>query len=146
MEVWLTSEDTGAYGRDLGSSLPELMRMVIEVLPEHVMLRLGMTNPPYILEHLEAMADIFNHPRVFAFVHIPVQSGSNPVLDRMNREYTKEDFHEVCDALLANVPKISLATDIICGFPTETEPDFDETLALVDVYKFPILNISQFYP
>ena len=68
------------------------MKAILDFLPSHVMLRLGMTNPPYILEHLDAMADIFNHPRCFAFVHIPVQSGSNAVLDKMNREYTREEF------------------------------------------------------
>lgn len=94
-EIWLTSEDTGAYGRDINTSLPELVRNLIEVIPSHVMVRIGMTNPPYILEHLDAMSDILNHPRVFAFLHIPVQSGSNPVLLNMNREYTVEDFKKV---------------------------------------------------
>lgn len=52
-EIWLTSEDTGAYGRDIGESLPNLLYQLVEVIPENCMLRLGMTNPPYILEHLE---------------------------------------------------------------------------------------------
>jgi threonylcarbamoyladenosine tRNA methylthiotransferase CDKAL1 len=94
-EIWLTSEDTGAYGRDIGTDLPELVRGILEVVPEHVMVRIGMTNPPYILEHLDAIADILNHPRMFAFLHIPVQSGSNPVLLNMNREYTVEEFRKV---------------------------------------------------
>lgn len=94
-EIWLTSEDTGAYGRDIGTSLPELVRGVLKVVPSHVMVRVGMTNPPYIKEHLDAMSDILNHPRVFGFLHIPVQSGSNPVLENMNREYTVEEFKRV---------------------------------------------------
>lgn len=146
MEIWLTSEDTGAYGRDIGTSLPELLRGIIAIMPKHTMLRLGMTNPPYILEHLQAMADIMNHPRVYSFLHVPVQSGSNPVLDKMNREYTVEDFMQVCDFLKDHVPDMTLATDIICGFPTELEEDFKETLKLVAKYQFPVLNISQFYP
>ena len=72
MEIWLTSEDTGAYGRDIGTSLPELLRKIVAVMPPPTMLRVGMTNPPYILEHLDAMVDILNHPRVYAFLHIPV--------------------------------------------------------------------------
>ena len=52
MEIWLTSEDTGAYGRDIGTDLPTLLKAIVEVLPDHAMLRLGMTNPPFILEHL----------------------------------------------------------------------------------------------
>eukprot|EP00347_Sterkiella_histriomuscorum_P012403 403368709 len=146
MEIWLTSEDTGAYGRDIGTSLPELLKSLIAVMPKHTMLRVGMTNPPYILEHLQAMADILNHPRVYSFLHVPVQAASNSVLDKMNREYLIEEFEEVCDFLVENVKDMTLATDIICGFPTETEADFDETLKLVGKYKFPVLNISQFYP
>ena len=144
-EIWLTSEDTGAYGRDIGTDLPELVRGILEVVPEHVMVRIGMTNPPYILEHLDAIADILNHPRMFAFLHIPVQSGSNPVLLNMNREYTVEDFRKVCDHLLSRVPDLSIATDVICGFPYETTEQFDETLELIDHYKFPVVNISKFY-
>lgn len=64
-ELWLTSEDTGAYGRDIGTSLPELLWAVIETIPDGCMLRLGMTNPPYIVEHLPEMAKILNHPRVY---------------------------------------------------------------------------------
>ena len=144
-EIWLTSEDTGAYGRDIGTSLPELVRGLLKIVPAHVMVRIGMTNPPYILEHLDAMSDILNHPRVYAFLHIPVQSGSNPVLLNMNREYTVEDFKTVCDTLYDQVPDLTIATDIICGFPYETTEQFDETLDLIDHYKFPVVNISKFY-
>jgi threonylcarbamoyladenosine tRNA methylthiotransferase CDKAL1 len=73
VEIWLTSEDTGTYGRDIGSSLPELLWALVGVMQPGTMLRVGMTNPPYILEHLEAMVDIFKHPRVYAFLHVPVQ-------------------------------------------------------------------------
>ena len=67
------------------------------------------------------MAKILNHPRVYAFLHVPVQSGSDYTLFEMKREYTIEDFCHVVDFLRARVPGISIATDIICGFPTETE-------------------------
>ena len=53
VEVWLTSEDTGAYGRDIDVSLPELLWQLVKVVPDGCMLRIGMTNPPYIMEHLE---------------------------------------------------------------------------------------------
>ena len=72
----MTSEDTGAYGRDIGVSLPELLYEFVEIIPEGCMLRLGMTNPPYILEHLQDIAIILNHPRVYAFLHVPVQAGT----------------------------------------------------------------------
>ncbi len=64
-EVWVSSEDTGAYGRDIGRSLPELLRALVAVLPPdgRVMLRVGMTNPPFILEHLHAIAEVCSTPR-----------------------------------------------------------------------------------
>uniref|UniRef100_A0A4X1VLN7 tRNA-t(6)A37 methylthiotransferase n=1 Tax=Sus scrofa TaxID=9823 RepID=A0A4X1VLN7_PIG len=145
-EIWLTSEDTGAYGRDIGTSLPALLWKLVEVIPEGAMLRLGMTNPPYILEHLEEMAKILNHPRVYAFLHIPVQSASDTVLMDMKREYCVADFKRVVDFLKDKVPGITIATDIICGFPGETDQDFQETVKLVEEYKFPSLFINQFYP
>ncbi|NWS32276.1 CDKAL methylthiotransferase, partial [Polioptila caerulea] len=145
-EIWLTSEDTGAYGRDIGTDLPTLLWKLVEVIPEGAMLRLGMTNPPYILEHLEEMAKILNHPRVYAFLHIPVQSASDSVLMDMKREYCVADFKKVVDFLKEKVPGITIATDIICGFPGETDEDFQETMKLVELYRFPSLFINQFYP
>ena len=56
VEIWLTSEDTGAYGKDIGVTLPELLWKLVDVIPDGAMLRLGMTNPPYIMEHLEVMS------------------------------------------------------------------------------------------
>ncbi|XP_077496580.1 threonylcarbamoyladenosine tRNA methylthiotransferase [Amblyomma americanum] len=145
-EIWLTSEDTGAYGRDIGVTLPDLLQEIVTVIPEGCMMRLGMTNPPYILDHLEDMAEILSHPRVYSFLHVPVQSGSDPVLNEMRREYTVAQFRSVVDHLRKAVPGITIATDIICGFPTETEDDFEETMRLVQDYKFPSLFINQFYP
>ncbi|KAG0698663.1 Threonylcarbamoyladenosine tRNA methylthiotransferase [Chionoecetes opilio] len=145
-EVWLTSEDTGAYGRDIGVTLPQLLWRLVEVIPEGCRLRLGMTNPPYILDHLKEIAEIMQHPRVYAFLHVPVQSGSDGVLGEMRREYTVKDFSTVVDFLKDSVPGITIATDIICGFPTETDEDFEGTLQLCSKYKFPSLFINQFYP
>jgi len=146
VEVWLTSEDTGAYGKDIGVTLPELLWKLVDVIPEGARLRLGMTNPPYIYEHLEEMAKILNHPRVYAFLHVPVQSGSDSVLMDMKREYCRDDFKHVVEFLKCRVPGITIATDFICGFPTETEEDFEQSCQLVEDYKFPSLFINQFYP
>lgn len=145
-EIWITSEDTGAYGRDIGSSLPELLWQIVEVIPENCMLRVGMTNPPYILEHLEEIAKVLQHPRVYSFLHVPVQSGSDSVLGDMKREYCRKDFEHVVDFLRKHVPNVTIATDIICGFPTETEENFEETITLCEKYKFPSLFINQFFP
>lgn len=68
---------------------------------------------------LQALA----HPRCYAFLHLPVQSGSDAVLSAMRREYSAADFRTVADTLLQHVPGLSLATDIICGLPGETDAD-----------------------
>ena len=147
-EIWLSSEDTGAYGIDLGTDVTRLFRALVKELPEDgsCMLRLGMTNPPYILAHLPAVAEAMAHPSVYAFLHVPVQAGSDSVLDAMRREYTVREFETVCDYLLAAVPDITIATDIICGFPGETEEDWNATMALCRKYDFREVHISQFYP
>lgn len=78
-EIWLSSEDTGAYGRDLGTNLPALLEAMLKLLPEdgRTMLRVGMTNPPYILEHLPEVARCLAHPACFAYLHIPVRGLPN---------------------------------------------------------------------
>lgn len=83
----------------------------MEKIPEGCRLRLGMTNPPYILEHLEEMAKILNHPRVYSFLHVPVQSGSDQVLADMKREYCRADFEHVVNFLQERfVPTFYLKT------------------------------------
>lgn len=147
-EIWLSSEDTGAYGRDIGVNLPTLLNAIVAELPPDAstMLRIGMTNPPFILEHLKEIAEVLRHPCVYSFLHVPVQSGSDAVLNAMNREYTVSEFRTVVDTLIELVPGMQIATDIICGFPGETDEDFAQTVSLVKEYKFPQVHISQFYP
>ncbi|XP_073032304.1 uncharacterized protein [Primulina eburnea] len=147
-ELWLSSEDTGAYGRDIGVSLPILLNSLVSELPPDgsTMLRIGMTNPPYILEHLKEIAEVLRHPCVYSFLHVPVQSGSDSILSAMNREYTVSEFRTVVDTLIELVPGMQIATDVICGFPGETDEDFEQTINLIKEYKFPQVHISQFYP
>lgn len=148
VEIWLTSEDTGAYGLDIGTNIATLLELLLPILQNHphAMLRVGMTNPPYMLAHLDRIARVLNHPQVYAFLHVPVQSGSDAVLARMKREYTRAEFSYAVDKLLELVPGITIATDVISGFPGESAQDHLETLQLVQRFRFPILHISQFYP
>lgn len=146
LEIWLTSEDVGAYGRDIGVTIIDVLDALLPVLPSPVMLRIGMANPPYIEDCIERFAAALNHPRVYSFAHLPIQSGSDAVLASMRRGYTTDRFQRVVDRLRAVVPHTTIATDIICGFPTEKEEDFAMTVSLVTRNAFPVLNISQFYP
>jgi threonylcarbamoyladenosine tRNA methylthiotransferase CDKAL1 len=145
-QIWITSEDAGAYGKDIGVTLPQLLRALLAAIPSEIMVRVGMTNPPYVLEYIDELCDILNHPQMFSFLHVPVQAGSDAVLEHMHRGYSVAEFERAVDMLRKNVPTITVATDIICGYPSETEEDFAKTMALVRKYEFPILYISQFYP
>jgi threonylcarbamoyladenosine tRNA methylthiotransferase CDKAL1 len=147
-QIWLTSEDLGAYGIDIGTDIVALLEAILENIKDSpdVMLRLGMTNPPYMLQHAHDVARILRHPQVFEFLHVPVQSGSDEVLRNMKREYTREDFCALVDILRDEVPHVTIATDIICGFPYEADEDHADSVSLIEKYMFPIINISQFYP
>eukprot|EP00438_Fugacium_kawagutii_P030893 Skav215846 [mRNA] locus=scaffold1630:140135:143944:- [translate_table: standard] len=147
-QIELASEDMGAYGLDIGTNIAELLRRLSDTLMRThpgVMIRTGMTNPPFIMQHVDDIIDVLNRPNVHAFMHIPVQSGSDQVLRAMRREYTVADFSYLADRLKAGVPELFLLTDIICGFPTESEEDWQETMALCKKYKFQGIHISQFY-
>ena len=73
------------------------------------MLRLGMTNPPYLKRYVNELCQLFHHPNMYEFVHIPVQSGSDEVLKAMKRGYTQKDFRDLVTALRENVPGMILA-------------------------------------
>ncbi|KAH8584475.1 2-methylthioadenine synthetase [Cryptosporidium sp. chipmunk genotype I] len=145
-QFWLTSEDIGAYGKDIGTSLSELLREILKILPKDIMIRIGMTNPPYILNQIDEIIEIMKHPNVFEFLHIPVQSGSNRILDLMKRDYVIEEFSLLVDSILKEIPLATIATDIICGFPGENDQDHCRSVELINKYKFPVINISKFYP
>ncbi|SCU69439.1 tRNA modification enzyme, putative [Trypanosoma equiperdum] len=146
-EIRLTSEDSGAYGIDIGTDVVYLLRAVaVELEGTDVMLRVGMSNPPYLLRHVDGFATVLKHPNVYEFVHIPVQSGSDSILQTMLREYTVEEFFMCIDSIRAAVPKATVATDIICAFPGEGESEWQETMELCKRAKFEVINITRFYP
>lgn len=144
-EIWLTSQDLSCYGLDIGSNLAELLENLVEV-KGFFKIRVGMMNPNHLLPILDKLIKIFENDKIFKFIHIPVQSGSDRVLKLMNRPYTREDFERVVEAFRRRFPRLTLATDVICGFPGETEEDFKETLSLIGRVKPDIVNVSKFYP
>ncbi|MBI5158865.1 tRNA (N(6)-L-threonylcarbamoyladenosine(37)-C(2))-methylthiotransferase [Candidatus Micrarchaeota archaeon] len=144
-EVQLTAQDTGAYGKDLGSSLVSLLDKV-KNLKAKFRARVGMMNPEHALEFLAPFCDALNSSKFYKFAHIPVQSGSDEVLKAMLRNYCVEDFVRVVAILRSRVPLVTIATDVICGFPTETEDDFEQTMKLVEIIKPDVVNVSRFTP
>jgi len=144
-EIWLTGQDCGAYGLDRGTTLPRLLERLARVEGTFVY-RLGMINPNWARLYAKELAEIYAHPRFFRFAHVPLQSGSDSVLRAMRREYTVSEFLEVCDQLRSAVPDISIATDIIAGFPTETEEDWVKTLDVLRRIEPAVVNRSRFSP
>lgn len=144
-EIWLTSQDTGAYGKDNGSRLTELLKNISNS-EKDFLLRVGMCNPNFALEMIDELLDIFEDERFFRFLHIPLQSGSDKILNAMNRKYSSDDFLKIADKIRKKFDRFTLATDIIVGFPGETEEDFEKTLDIVRKTTPEIINISKFWP
>ena len=154
-ELWLTAQDTGCYGYDfIGTEdlsetrkyfLPQLVKD-IAALPGDFMIRIGMANPNHVKEFLDEFIEILKLPKVFKFVHIPVQAGNNEILERMKRRYTAEEFKQIVHKLRKEIPELTVSTDIIAGFPGETKEQFTESVELVNETKPDILNVSKFWP
>ena len=143
-EFWLTSQDTACYGRDIGTNLAELIMAVCAVEGDFK-IRVGMMTPNRALDILEGLIEAYKDGKVFKFVHLPVQSGDDIILERMWRFYTVADFKKIVDAFRGAFPKITIATDVICGFPGEDEKAFEKTLRLIEEVKPDIVNTSKFF-
>ena len=141
--MWLTSQDCGAYGIDRGTNLPRLLRRVARVAGDF-MVRVGMANPDLVKPWADEFAEALSHPKFFQFAHIPVQAGSDAVLAAMGREYAAADFREIASVLRARLSDLTLATDIIVGFPTESDDDFAATLQLLEETAVPVVNRSRY--
>lgn len=144
-ELWLTAQDVGAYGKDCDYPLHRLLRDIC-ALEGDFMVRLGMANPRWVWEDLNAILDALDHPKMFKFLHVPVQSGSDAVLAAMKRGNTARQFLEISEAFGQRFPEGGLMTDIIVGYPTETEEDFAQTLAVLDAVRPAAANRSKFSP
>ena len=126
-EVTLLGQNVNSYNGG-GVRFPELLRMVNEV--EGLKRLRFMTSHPKDLSHELVMA-MAECDKVCEHIHLPVQSGSNRILQLMNRRYTREHYLELVRDLRENVKGVEITTDIIVGFPTETEEDLEDTLSLV---------------
>lgn len=132
-EIHLLGQNVTAWGKDLGIPFEELLQRVASI--EGVeRIRFTTGHPKDLTENIaRAMGEI---PQICEHIHLPVQSGSTRILKLMDRGYSKEEYLEKIDMLRHYVKGISFSTDIIVGFPTETEEDFEETLDLLERVKF----------
>lgn len=142
-EILLTSQDTGCYGFDINTNIVELLKEILKI-PGDFKIRLGMANPKYLLKYKKEISKILKDKKMYKFLHIPIQSGNDEILKKMNRPYTVKECEELITYFKKEHKDLTLSTDIIVGFPTETEEQFKDTLKIIKKLKFDIVNISRF--
>jgi len=142
-QIFLTAQDGGVYGLDQGHRLPDLIEALCEI--EHdFKLRVGMMNVASILDIEEDLLKAFQHPQIYRFVHLPVQSGSDRILELMERGYTVFDFKHIVSDFRHEFRDVTISTDFIVGFPSETAEDFRATVDLVREVTPLKVNITRF--
>ena len=144
LEIQLTGQDCACYGFDIGTNLAELTQRILTHVNGNYRIRLGMGNPRHVLGYQEALLDCFTDERLYKFIHIPVQSGSEKVLKAMNRRHTARDYAALAHAFTERFSKFTLSTDLIVGYPEETPEDFNETLELLKETRPTVCNITRF--
>ena len=145
VEVRLASQDAAAYGLDNGSSLPELIDFVTGIEGDF-RVRVGMMNPTRLSPILGDLIRSYEDPKVYKFLHLPVQSGSDRVLASMRRGYSARDYLEMAARFRAAFPDLTLYTDVIAGFPGETNEDFGATELLIRKAEPEKVNVTMYSP
>jgi MiaB-like tRNA modifying enzyme len=142
-EIQLTSQDMGAYGKDKKTDLAELLDKISEI-EGHFKVRVGMLNPEHLDGLVDRLAEILNGDRFYKFVHLPLEAGSDRVLMEMGRNYTRGEYEGHVKELRALVKGITIETDIMVGFPGESDDDFVASEEIIERLKFEVTNISRF--
>ena len=142
-EIQLTAQDTASYGLNTKTDLGELLTNVCTINGEYK-IRVGMMNPFTLLKNIDSIIKGYNDPKIYKFLHLPVQSGNNEILKMMNRKYTTDDFFNMVKQFREHYPNLTLSTDIIVGFPTETDEQFQHTINLLEQIKPDVTNITRF--
>ncbi|MDQ1261849.1 MAG: threonylcarbamoyladenosine tRNA methylthiotransferase [Euryarchaeota archaeon] len=142
-EVQVTAQDTAAYGSDIRTDLGQLLNKLVKI-PGSFMLRVGMMNPNSALSIKDQLLKSYQSPKIYRFLHIPVQSGSEDILRSMGRRYSATDFLKLVDAFRSSHPRITIITDVIVGFPGEANEDFAKTINLIERLQPDKVNITRF--
>jgi len=140
----LIGTDLAAYGRDQGTNLVHLLETLVK-FEGHFKLRLSNVNPRFLIEMVPDLRDVFRTEKI-EVVGSGVQSGNNRILKLMNRGYTIEDYREAMSILKTEHPDIRIRTNVIVGFPSETEQDFQDTVRLLKEVDFTFVDIHRYSP
>ena len=145
-EIQITGQDTGVYGWDKGDrKLPELLDRICSEIDGEFRVRVGMANPGGIHGIHDELADVFaRHDKLYNFIHAPVQSGSDDVLEEMRRQHRVDKFREVVAAFDDRLDYWTLSTDFIVGFPTETDADHQQSMDLLREVRPEKVNVTRF--
>ncbi len=142
-ELVLCGVDLGSYGRDIGSTFAALVASLLDMCGSGVRIRLSSINANDVTP---ALTELNAHPRLCSHWHMPVQSGSDRVLRAMHRGYRRAQYLRVVQSLLETNARTECTTDIMVGFPGETEDDHHETLSLVDEVGFLQSHVFRWSP
>ena len=142
-EIQLTAQDTAAYGRDTGERLADLIKEVANINGDF-RVRVGMMHPKNVLGQVDEIIDAMKHPKVYDFIHLPIQSGSDKVLSEMRRGHTIDQYLEIVSKFKSEIPNLTLAVDVIVGYPTETDDDFDMTVKLLEEVGPSLIHLSKY--
>jgi threonylcarbamoyladenosine tRNA methylthiotransferase CDKAL1 len=142
-EIWVTSQDNSCYGFDKGGTLPELLGSISKI-DGKFRVRVGMMNPKNVKRILPELIESYKSEKIYKFLHLPIQSGSDDVLESMNRGYRVEEFKKIVSRFREAFPGLHLWTDVIVGFPGETDSDFQATVELMKEIKPDYVNISKY--
>ncbi len=144
-EIWLTSHDNGCYGIDLNINLAQLLQELVKI-PYEFKIRIDEINPEHLLKYFDQFLTVFASEKIYKYLNLPVQSGSNEILKRMNRNYTVEQFIQLTKKIKAKFPQTTISTDLIVGYPGETDEQHWETLNLIREVSPDVINLSKFWP
>jgi tRNA A37 methylthiotransferase MiaB len=143
-KINILASDTGSYGLDIGSSFPELLRSILNEDKRITIEFIQDLNPRWICRYKEDFIDLAKTGRIKSIV-APFQSGNNRVLKLMHRDLNLNEFKETISSMRKHCPGIKLGTQVIVGFPTETEEEFMDTVNFVKECKFDQVDIFAYH-
>lgn len=143
-EVTLLGQNVNSYKSDCGAHFGELLK-TLSLETEIRRIRYTTSHPKDFNQELVDLSQQYRH-KICDYIHLPVQSGNSEVLQRMNRGYTREEYLKKVDMIRKAIPEVTLSTDIIVGFPGETEEQFQETLSLVKDVRYDNIYAFKYSP
>lgn len=143
-EVYLTGQDVAAYGLDLGLKFTDLLERILTEVDGDYRIRIGMMEPWMVKNIADKLPDLIRDERVYKYIHLPLQSGDDTVLKLMRRKYSVEEYRALVQLFRSRVGELSVATDIIVGYPGEDWEAFLRSVSIVQELKFDKVHVARY--